>query len=262
MKKKKLFKITFTVALLIISIAAQPADTFAAANKYSYCPKSIGGKIFRLVNYKGDDYFFGKLYLKEKGHTTLLSANVNESYISNGKYLFYAKKGKRIYDSEWDWNRYNHTIYRINLKTKKKKKIVSGYSYIPIGCSGNWLYAGTDNLMDGVKLYAINIKNGKKRYMDNFVDSVQCAKGRVLINYRSGDLSPGGAITIFKENGKKLKSIQDSFRGKIKGKTIYYARVKYSSDKTLFRVYRCNLNGNKKKAVTKWSTKYPDKYID
>ena len=193
----------------------------------------------------------------------------SEDFYTNGKYVIYINKGTTVgepyvfEDGEEveEIYSYKRTIYRLNVNTGKKQKIISGTNYMiaNIDSTGTWVYCGPDESEGIDKLYAVNVKTRKKRYMENYAGLVECASNRVLVTPAHGDVGNYG-ITIYKTNGKRIKNISKASFGKIKGKKIYYVSVKIKKARTYYRIYRCNLNGKKEKALTKWKKNVPKKY--
>lgn len=114
---------------------------------------------------------------------------------------------------------------------------------------GNYVYKGPDYAAEGVKLYAVDKRTGKKRFMATGVGTVQCKAGRVLTTTNMGDVEIF-PVYIFKANGSGRKKIADAAGARLTKKWVYYAKC--DSRQTLFKAYRCKRNGKSKKAVTCW----------
>jgi len=58
-----------------------------------------------------------------------------------------------------------------------------------------------------------------------------------------------------------VKKIANGINFQVKKRKLYYYKVKYlSGGDCRFKVFRCDLNGKNKKALTKWLEEIPDSY--
>ena len=139
------------------------------------------------------------------------------------------------------------------------KKLIAGYGYEPRACSGTYLYCGgCKEPVEGIKLYALNIKTKKKTYMRKNAGFVQYKSGKVVASTNTGAVG-NFPIYLFNKNGKNRKKIANGATVRIKGKRVYYCV--FSASKMKYKVYKCNLKGKGKKAVTGWKSEYPSKYF-
>ena len=214
---------------------------------------SAGGATFTAIQYKSGDSYYFKIVMKKNGRKKTLATKAGAEFATNGSILYYVKTGSRTSDY-----RYRNTIYRYVIKTGKATKVTAGLNYTICGCSGDYLYYGIDNWADGVKLYALNVKTKKKKYMTDGVGRVYISGKTVVTSTNSGDVD-NYPIHSFQLNGSGKKKIDDGILLKVKNGKIYYCRYRYTSGDR-YKVYTCLLNGKNKKAVTGWVSKIPAKY--
>ena len=101
------------------------------------------------------------------------------------------------------------------------------------------------------------MKTKSKRYMRGGVGSIEWKNNTVVTTTNSGDVG-NYDIVLFNRDGKSKRRLAHAVTATIKGNYIYYIVVSYKSFK--YKVFRTNLKGKKKKAVTKWLSKIPSKY--
>lgn len=135
----------------------------AASNSY-VCTSSIkvgnvkySTKYVKEKKYPKQDnmsYEVCNLVQSKKGKKTkTIEKNVLTNFVSNKKVIYYSK----IQDK-------TNTIYKYNLKTKKKSKVLSAKKVGVFGCSGKYLYYGKYNLgyQNGgmyADIYSCKLKN-------------------------------------------------------------------------------------------------------
>lgn len=251
---KKIFCGLMAAVLLIGLQAPVPVE---AAGKFVFSETQdssvkVKGAVFTAERYlTGPGY--SKIIRKKDGKSTTILSGVDAGFATDGDVLYYSKPVKQINSFSW-----KNTVYCYNIKLKKSRKIVSGRDFVVQGCSGRYLYCGNNNGADGVNLYAVNVKTKKKKHMVNTVGKVVVSDGKVLTTTNSGALG-NYPIHVFNLNGSGKKKIAEGCHATIKKGKIYYARWNMKTNK--FKVYRCSLKGNNKKAVTKWLSRTPSKYF-
>lgn len=192
--------------------------------------------------------------MKKNGKSITILKKTTAAFVTNGKDLYYAKQGKKI-----DEYQYKNTIYKYNIKTKKNTKIVSGTEYTVMGCTGKYLYCGTEQYADGIKLYAFNLKTKKKKYMTNYVGSIFISGNRVITSQNTG--APANLpMYSFKLNGTGKIKIGEGGVLKVQNNRVYYSIVNDRCDK--FKIYTCSLTGKNKKAITDWMDTIPSEYCE
>lgn len=144
---------------------------------------------------------------------------------------------------------YRGAVYRCSVKSGKSQKVSRGGFDTVKGAVGKYVYAGVDQGEDGIRLYAVNAKTKRAKFMAAGVGGVQCAGKRVMTTPSYGVLG-NYPICTFKKDGSGKRKIGTGFAGKLTKKHAYY--VQYSYAKSKYRAFRCNPDGTKKKAVTKW----------
>lgn len=254
-KMKTRIKIKAVIVMLTVMACFGISKKSNAADKYLNnsnvdMPKTINGISFVAKRYEETDKY--EIVMKKNGITKIIAKNTTCDFTTNGKLVYYCKIKKKINSYET-----KNCIYKYDIKTGKKRKILSGRQYTVRGCSGRYLYCGIDEVADGIKLYSYDLKQKKKKYMISIVGSVAVYGNYVVTSTLSGDAG-NSPINCFKLNGTGKKKICDgSFLKAEKGKLYYYV-VRESDWKN--KIYTCSFNGKNKKAITGWIKRIPDKY--
>lgn len=239
------------VALLLPGTTAQAADCYVMNYEYN-TPQNIGGAKFITKKYEKNGTYIYKILMKKNGRTQVLLKDVENGYLTNGKIIYYVKHTEKL--SDWKWE---NTIYRYNIRTKKKERVISGINYTVRASNGRYLYYGQDNEADGVELHVLDMKTGKKRHIMDAVSNVHIAGNRVVISLLSG-VPENLPIYSFTLKGTDKKTIAVGDLLKTKGTTVYYYRINLKTN--LRRMYSCNALGGNKKALTGWIKRIPEKY--
>ena len=210
-----------------------------------YVTKYVYEKIYQ--NQDNMYYDVCNLVQCENGKTMIIEKNVLAKFVSNGKLIYYSKIQEKT-----------NVIYKYDLRTKKKEKILSGKKVGVLGCSGKYLYYGKYNLgyhNSGMyaDVYSCQLKNKKKMHMAENIGWVKYYKGRVLLLGGKSDVSNSN-VFLCKENGKKIRKLSESFGCVFKSKKIYCMICRYNGNYgTEFKVVRYSLDGKKEKTVVKWT---------
>lgn len=222
---------------------------------------TVGGSTFKSIQYyDGSDYTY-RIVKTTASKTTTVVSDVEAGLLTDGKILYYSRVVSRS-GKYADNNIFKNRIYQLDLTTGKAKKVASGYDCTAFACSGNYLYYGTTvEHPAGWKLRALNLKTGNVRVMAEGVGTVRCANNRVVTTTNMGTVV-NLPMYVFKRNGKKVRRLPDGCGATIKGKKIYFVKVRFAKAAIKYREYTCNLNGKKVKAVTKWKKKYPKRYLN
>lgn len=257
-----LFLAFLGIVLAACCLLAAPVQAHAAAYESSRAvdvTTTVGGKSFEATQYQNaNGWYVCQITMTKDGVTKTLVDGASADFVTNGKYLYYAKRTARV---EGNWS-YKQAIYRLTIASGAKKKLVSGTDCIPVAAYGNYLYYGKDENADGIDLYALNVKTKKKRHMAAGRGAVRVANGYVVATTNTGDAG-NYPMYVFKKDGSKRKMFAKGFSAKIEGKRIVYGKLRYtSSGKIQFRVYKCKLSGKSKKAVTGWLSEYPAEYLE
>ena len=248
-------------ALAVCCMLGAPGQAQAAAYQSSRAvdvTTTVAGKTFEAVQYQNDKgWYVCQITMTQNGSTKTLVDGADAAFVTNGKYLYYAKVTAKL-DDGWS---YKQKIYRLTITSGAKKKLASGINYIPAAAYGSYLYYGSDQGPEGINLYAMNVKTKKKRHMVDVVGSVKCGSGRVVTTTNTGDAG-NYPMNVFKKDGNKRKMFAKGFGAKIKGKKIIFGKLRYQDGGHIqFRVYKCSLSGKGKKAITDWLDKYPEEYL-
>ena len=259
---------TITLALAVFLVAAPAADaasyktcTYIGSGSTSVYKAKVGKVTFKTSgtysSANGGTIY--KLTMTKGGKTKTLAKKVDGVFTTNGKYVYYAKRGARVTSDtssmEWLWNHRKNTIYRLNVKTGAKKKIVSGVNIVPRGALGKYLYYGKypSAASDTQTLYAMNMKTKKKRALAGVSYDGIC-NGRVICHNWT---NAGGGMPLYsyKKGGTGKILIASNMCGtsgmvKIRGKKLTYV----ATDNTNYRTYRCTAKGKNKKALCGWTS--------
>lgn len=232
----------------------------AASNSY-VCTSSIKvGNVKYSTKYVKDKkypkqdnmlYEVCNLVQSKKGKKTkTIEKNVLTNFVSNKKVIYYSK----IQDK-------TNTIYKYNLKTKKKSKVLSAKKVGVFGCSGKYLYYGKYNIgyqYSGMyaDIYSCKLKNKKKTHMTKNIGWVKYYKGRVLLLGGKSDVD-NSAVYLYKENGTKIKKLPSSLQATFKSDKVYCTTCKYNKNyEILYKVVCYSMNGKKEKTVVNWTKNY------
>lgn len=258
MKKLKKLNLIGLLTIVLLTIISTPQISKAASKYVSNVAidtkQKVGNVTFVSKQYKVGSSYYCKIIMKKGGKSKTIDKKTTAAFVTNGKILYYAKEGKLI-----DEYRHKNTIYKYTVKTGKKQKLVTGTDYTVLGCSGTYLYCGTNNGADGVDLYALNIKTKKKKHMIDVVGNVFVSGSRVVTSTNTGDVG-NYPIHSFKLNGTGKKKIVDGILLKAKKGKIYYCKVNEATWK--YKVYSCSMTGKSKKALTGWVSEIPAKYYN
>ncbi len=213
----------------------------------------VGGVSCQLQQYKKGENYKHRLLMIKNGVKKVVTSNSECSFVTNGKEIYYTVEGKRVSDYEFE-----NTIYRYDIVSGKKTKIIKGVQYTVCACNGRYLYYGINREADGFDVYALNLKNGKKHFMTAGVGSTIVVGKKVFTVGHTAGIPFNTNIYIYKENGTNKKLFLKGETMKIDGNKIKYIIVNKEGTKS--KIYSCDLNGKHKKALTGWLTRIPDSY--
>lgn len=250
--------LSIAIATLLACAMPSPAQAASYKNGNASSPAQVGGYgyLAEWTGNQGSDNLYNIVAYSPTGqwNRKAIVRDVDEQFVVNDKYLFYAKhKG-----SPNAYGLYKQTIYRMNLKTGKSKKIASGLDWVPFACSGKYLYCGGkfSSVNEGT-LYVYKASSGKKvKKLGKHLTEATYSNGRVLaIKAR---MQVGNyPIYSFAKNGKGKKTIAKGMYFKVKGKKVYYEEYRKGSNGTSeYRVCSCTVKGTSKKALSGWTTNY------
>ena len=199
-----------------------------------------------------------------KGETKTLATGVGPSFVTNGRYVFYAKgtTKAKVGTSSYMYDTYKSVIYRLDLKTGAKKKITSGKSWTIYGASKSYVYCGaqTTTALPN-SLYAVNIKTGTKKFLSSRgTSSLEATSKRVAYTTLRGQVFCSTLYTCKASGaGNKVADTNvDYFR--LSGSKVIYLKGKYQNGTQYFRAMSCSLSGSGKKALTGWREFNMDAY--
>jgi len=233
----------------LAAIGAGPGGEYVSSNSYGD-RLYFGNKTF-YTEYQSEGHY--KICMVRNGVTKVIVSNAAIAYVTNGKYLFYAEVGAALSGSSY-YKRFKQIIYCINTDTGKKKRIAAGSGLTPFACSGDWLYAGIDTSQEcrSYKVYAYNVKTGAKQFMMDDARSIQYVSGVVMGQTARSDVSNANYY-LFNKNGTGKKLLAKALDVKIQKRYIYYVVYKNVNYTMYYKVYRVNLKGKNKKALTGWT---------
>lgn len=257
-------------AVLLAAAPASPAQaaayqpsklTSTSADYQTTTYKAKAGKV--TVTAKGTfDYdksgTFFKLTVKKKGgKAKVLTKKADRGFTTNGRYVYYAVKGARVTGDPdsllYLWGHRKNTIYRYDVKTGAKKKIVKGTNIVPFCAQGSYLYYGKygSAASDTNTLYARNVKSGKQKKLAGSIFDGIC-KGRVICHEWS-NAGNGMPMYSYKKDGTGKVVVTRNVLGQSDAIKVGSKKIRYiETDGYDYRVVTCNAKGKVKKAVTGW----------
>lgn len=253
---KRIIGILLIITLLFPFVPCQDTE---AASKYvannSDDTVKVGKTTFKAVYQQIGSAGAYKIVMTKNGKKKTILSKVDYGFATNGTLLYYSKvKTLNEYEPV------THTIYCLNLKTGKSKKIVSGKECFVMHCNGKYLYYRTGYYMDAdVKLNVINLKTKKRESVSDGGGMFEfCGKRFITCTFVT-DVSN---VPIYSCNldGSGKKKIADGIFLKIKNNKVYYARITYSTNTDEYKVYSCSNTGKNRKALTGWLNSIPSKY--
>lgn len=264
-KKTTIFKRALGIILafaLCMTVAAvePPTEVQAASGLSSYKrvverkSQKIGNTIYSMkYNNKTNRY---AIYMRRNGKTQAIARDCSgASFVTNGKVIYYTSGEFYSYGNLWQYKNIRIKQYSISSRKFKTLLYKSGpaVTSAPVACDGTYLYFGNCTQY-GEAYGGLSVMNLKTRK----VASVKCdvsnirrlSNGKLLVS--ATEFPHGGNLFLMNRNGtgKKLITRENVTQVSVKGNYIYYTETKYSWES---RKCRCDLNGNNRKALTKWS---------
>lgn len=246
----------FTVILLFDTHPVYAKNKF----KYIYTYKNIkiGNAVFKMKN--------NSVIMQKDGNTTVLVKDiVNDAGIKElretidyglnkeDSLCFFPAftDGKILYYSKANRGSTHTTIYQMDIKTKKKKALVSGKMYTLFDIGQNHIYYGTSVCYEpdgGVAaLYSLDLKTKKKRYMTNSVGEMWIGKNKVITMEGKSE-ARNTEVYLFNADGTGKKKITDACDFSVKNGNLYY--ITFDAYKLTWKYYKCSLNGKNKKRIS------------
>lgn len=211
---------------------------------YETGKKKVKKKCVRWV----EDCSTYNICMKTRKKKTVLVKNVERTLLTNGVYLYYVK-----------YKKYRATIYRMNIKTKKSKKMFmapkkTSYYYCDLdGIKGKYIYYTTipDNGDTGYYNYIYNTKLQKNKKLDEELDVSLWGKQLVL----SGKSTSFENVNIYfaKLDGTKKRKVVSAAQYFVYKNKFYWIQVEYGKDYAeKYRLGCCDKKGKNKKVLSKW----------
>ncbi len=254
MKKERMLLCFLSMFFILAFASINVSDISAnySSNQVVDRKVTVNGVSVISKQYKvGNDYRY-KIIISKNGKAIEAIKNTRAEFTTDGKILYYLKRGKSV--NTWQ---HRYIIYRYSISTQKEKRLLSGIEYTVMGCSGRYLYYGRDNEADGVDVYALDTKNGKKKRMIDGVGQLYVSGGRAITEMNTGAVG-NVPIHSFCLNGSREKKIVDGILLKAQKGKITYAKV---SEKTWkYKIYECTVDGEERNALTGWLDRIPDSY--
>lgn len=248
---------TLGMILLIVILANMGCIKVQAASKFVPVSEYYGNKTIKGVTYGVDVIGRGEyeIFMIKNGVKKTILSDTTQVFYTDGKTIFYEGLG----DGGWDADK--RILYKYSIETGKNEKLISGAGYSIKGCTDKYVYfCGKYNPKEETsKLYVLNVKTKKKKYITKHAQYVNFTKDRVITGDESG-VAYNGPIYSFKYDGSGKKKIATGCAVKTKGNTVYYQKL--DAKRWLFKVYSCTSKGKKRKALTRWLKydKIPKKY--
>ncbi len=257
--KNKLARFLLVLSALCMAVNLGSVRNVQAAeglNLYKRVPfynsQKVGGSIYSLKY--NDNTKRYNIYVEKNGKKSVLAKNcISGTIVTNGKYIYY-ESGSFAQRGSFGYSYKGRKIICMKISTKKVTRITNfrdaGRAHSMMGCDGRYLYIGEQTQYgDGFGNFSVlDLKTKSIKQTNKDSSAVQSVKGKVLVN--SVGFPHGGPVYLVNKDGSNLKVICDrAIKVSVKGNYIYYTEATYD---WRTRKCRCDLNGNKKKALTAW----------
>lgn len=247
------FVMTFTVAETTENVQAASSGLSAYKKISFYKSDKVKGTTYSMkYNSRTNRYI---VYATKNGKKKVVFKNCSSgTIVTNGKFFYY-ESAAFVRSGNFGGTYRKRTLMQYNLKTGTNKVLISFGGEGPvdgiIGCDGTYLYMGYETQYgDGMGNFAVvNLETRQIKRLKKDCSTVQKVKNKVLVT--AVGFPHGGPVYLINRDGSKCKTICGrAIKVSVKGNYIYYTEATYDW-KT--RKCRCDLNGNKKKALTSWS---------
>ncbi len=211
--------------------------------------KIITGR-FLLID--GDYYDLERVTSQENQNITMRSKQDKETIIvkdvtswnivTDGKTVYYSKDkaGKGV-------------IYKMNIKSKKATKVLSGKDYVLLGGTNKYLYIGKTinafyaKYINKVYIYNIKTKKMKERKFGTELMDFQVKNNRVMAAGAHSDTS-NALMEVMTDTGKSIFKLK-AVNGMLLWKGLVYEQEYYVNHEQRFRYYKCDGNGKNKTKI-------------
>ena len=168
--------------------------------------------------------------------STIVKDVTSWNIVTNGKTVYYSKDkaGKGI-------------IYKMNIKSKKATKVLSGKDYILLGGTDKYLYIGKIidvfyvKYIDKVYIYNIKTKKMKERKFGTQLMKFEVKNSRVMAAGAHSDTS-NAIMEVMTDTGKSIFKLK-AVNGMLLWKGLVYEQEYYVNNEQRFRYYKCDMNG-------------------
>ena len=118
-----------------------------SASGVAYSAAKAGGRMFKVSG--------GKLTMSEGGKTRTLAKGAYSSFVTNGRYVFYAKVGKQV--GEAPFYAYRQTVFRLDVDKGAKKRVGEGVNWVPFACNDKYPLSGWITDFQGLQAKYLNV---------------------------------------------------------------------------------------------------------
>lgn len=175
-------------------------------------------------------------------NTTIQKDVTSWNIITDGKIVYYSKDkaGKGI-------------IYKMNIKSKKATKVLSGKDYVLLGGTNKYLYIGKiidvyyAKYIDKVYIYNIKTKKMKERKFGTQLMQFEVKNNRVMAGGAHSDTS-NALMEVMTDTGKSIFKLKAVY-GMLLWKGLVYEQEYYVNNEQRFRYYKCDMNGKNKTKI-------------
>ena len=179
---------------------------------------------------------------KQDKETIIVNDVTSWNVVTDGKIVYYSK------DKAGKGN-----IYKMNIKSKKPTKVLSGKDYVLLGGTNKYLYIGKTidvfyaKYIDKVYIYNIKTKNMKERRFGTQLMKFEVRNNRVMVGGAHSDTS-NALMEVMTDTGKSVFKIK-AVNGMLLWKGLIYEQEYYVNNEQRFRYYECDMNGKNKTKI-------------
>lgn len=174
--------------------------------------------------------------------TTIQKDVTSWNIVTDGKIVYYSKDkaGKGV-------------IYKMNIKSKKATKVLTGKDYVLLGGTNKYLYIGKTidafyaKYIDKVYIYNIKTKKMKERKFGTQLMKFEVRNNRVMVGGAHSDTS-NALMEVMTDTGKSIFKLQ-AVDGMLLWKGLVYEQEYHVNNEQRFRYYECDMNGKSKTKI-------------
>ena len=247
------FVLCMTMAAVKTPTEVQAASGLSSYKRVSFYKSQKIGNTTYSMKYN-DRYKRYIIYMRRNGKIQAVIKDCSgASFVTNGKVIYYTSGNYYSNGSLPKYKNIRIKQYSVNSRKSKTLNYKSGpaLTTAPIECDGSYLYFANCTQYGGAygNLCVMNLKTRRIVSTGYDVSNIRrLSNGRLLVS--ATEFPHGGQLYLMNRNGTGKKMISREIEAvSVKGKYIYYTELTYSWSR---RKCRCDLNGNNKKALTRW----------